>query len=56
MKFSKRNWRESYKALTLLEYLLTHGPESVADEFQSDEEVITEMISFQYVDEKGFVN
>nr|GMD02017.1 ENTH domain-containing protein C794.11C-like [Ipomoea batatas] len=54
MKFSKRNWRESYKALTLLEYLLTHGPESVADEFQSDEEVITQMISFQYVDEKGF--
>ncbi|XP_019151264.1 PREDICTED: ENTH domain-containing protein C794.11c-like [Ipomoea nil] len=54
MKFSKRNWRESYKALTLLEYLLTHGPESVADEFQSDEQVITEMISFQYVDEKGF--
>jgi len=39
----------------LLEYLLTHGPESIAEEFQSDEDVIREMESFQYVDEKGLV-
>ncbi|KAK4340405.1 hypothetical protein RND71_041867 [Anisodus tanguticus] len=53
-KFDTRNWRPSYKALMLLEYLLTHGPESIAEEFQSDEDVITQMGSFQYVDEKGF--
>nr|XP_016496220.1 PREDICTED: epsin-2-like [Nicotiana tabacum] len=53
-KFETRNWRSSYKALTLLEYLLTHGPQSIAEEFQSDEDGITQMASFQYVDEKGF--
>ncbi|MCD7467123.1 hypothetical protein HAX54_004397 [Datura stramonium] len=53
-KFDRRNWRPSYKALMLLEYLLTHGPESIAEEFQSDEDVIRQMGSFQYVDEKGF--
>ncbi|TMW87617.1 hypothetical protein EJD97_019714 [Solanum chilense] len=53
-KFDRRNWRSSYKALMLLEYLLTHGPESIAEEFQSDEDVIRHMESFQYVDEKGF--
>ncbi|XP_027775348.1 clathrin interactor 1-like isoform X2 [Solanum pennellii] len=53
-KFDRRNWRSSYKALMLLEYLLTHGPESIAEEFQSDEDVIRHMEDFQYVDEKGF--
>ncbi|XP_055814736.1 uncharacterized protein LOC129884464 [Solanum dulcamara] len=53
-KFDRRNWRPCYKALMLLEYLLTHGPESIAEEFQSDEDVIRHMGSFQYVDEKGF--
>ncbi|XP_015169993.1 clathrin interactor 1-like [Solanum tuberosum] len=53
-KFDRRNWRPSYKAVMLLEYLLTHGPESIAEEFQSDEDVIRQMESFQYVDEKGF--
>ncbi|XP_016494952.2 ENTH domain-containing protein C794.11c-like [Nicotiana tabacum] len=53
-KFERRNWRSSYKALMLLEYLLTHGPQSIAEEFPSDEDVIIQMASFQYVDEKGF--
>ncbi|XP_049408070.1 uncharacterized protein LOC125871505 [Solanum stenotomum] len=53
-KFDRTNWRSSYKAVMLLEYLLTHGPESIAEEFQSDEDVIRQMESFQYVDEKGF--
>ncbi|XP_055815613.1 epsin-3-like [Solanum dulcamara] len=53
-KFDRRNWRPCYKALMLLEYLLTHGPESIAEEFQSDEDVIRHMGSFQYDDEKGF--
>ncbi|KAK3029724.1 hypothetical protein RJ639_039133 [Escallonia herrerae] len=53
-KFEKNNWRPSYKALILLEYLLTHGPERVAEEFYSDKNIIKEMRTFQYVDEKGF--
>lgn len=39
----------------LLEYLLTHGPESVAEEFQRDRDEIREMERFQYIDEKGWV-
>lgn len=54
LKFEKKNWRISYNSLIILEHLLTHGPESVAEEFQSDKDVITQMGSFQYVDEKGF--
>ncbi|KAF8395117.1 hypothetical protein HHK36_019058 [Tetracentron sinense] len=54
LKFDRKNWRVSYKALILLEHLLTHGPESVAEEFQSDKDVIQEMGSFQYIDERGF--
>ncbi|KAF8396773.1 hypothetical protein HHK36_018405 [Tetracentron sinense] len=55
LRFDKNNWRPSYKALILLEHLLTHGPESVAEEFQSDRDVIQEMGSFQYIDERGSV-
>ncbi|XP_022892117.1 ENTH domain-containing protein C794.11c-like [Olea europaea var. sylvestris] len=53
-KFDIWNWRASYKALILLEHLLTHGPQRVADEFESDEDIIREMANFRYVDEKGF--
>ncbi|XP_038893947.1 clathrin interactor EPSIN 1 isoform X1 [Benincasa hispida] len=54
LKFEKKNWRFSYNSLIILEHLLTHGPESVAEEFQSDKDVVTQMGNFQYVDEKGF--
>ncbi|KAI3450409.1 hypothetical protein Pfo_007074 [Paulownia fortunei] len=54
VRFDRRNWRASYKALIVLEHLLTHGPERVAEEFQSDRDVIREMESFQHIDEKGF--
>ncbi|CAA2987757.1 Hypothetical predicted protein [Olea europaea subsp. europaea] len=53
-RFDKRNWRASYNAVILLEHLLTHGPESVAEEFRTDRDVIREMESFQHIDEKGF--
>ncbi|XP_042476879.1 epsin-3-like isoform X2 [Macadamia integrifolia] len=53
-RFDRKNWRVSYKALILLEHLLTHGPESVAEEFQADKDVIRVMESFQYIDETGF--
>ncbi|KAL0460581.1 UNVERIFIED_CONTAM: Clathrin interactor EPSIN 1 [Sesamum latifolium] len=54
VKFDTRNWRAAYKALIVLEYLLTHGPESVAQEFQTQRDVIREMERFQHIDEKGF--
>ncbi|XP_004505866.1 uncharacterized protein [Cicer arietinum] len=53
-KFDKKNWRSSYNSLIVLEHLLTHGPESVAEEFQSDKDVINQLKSFQYIDDNGF--
>ncbi|KMT05254.1 hypothetical protein BVRB_7g173950 isoform A [Beta vulgaris subsp. vulgaris] len=53
-KFDRKNWRESYNALIVLEHLLTHGPESVAEEFQTEKFTINNMETFQHVDEKGF--
>uniref|UniRef100_A0A0D9V7M5 ENTH domain-containing protein n=1 Tax=Leersia perrieri TaxID=77586 RepID=A0A0D9V7M5_9ORYZ len=53
-RFDRRQWREGYKALLLLEHLLTHGPRSVASEFQRDKDVIEQMATFQHIDEKGF--
>ncbi|MBA0658305.1 hypothetical protein Goklo_010525 [Gossypium klotzschianum] len=32
-KFERTNWRISYNSLIVLEHLLTHGPESTAEEF-----------------------
>lgn len=53
-KFDRKSWREPYQALIILEHLMTHGPGSTADEFQSDKEIIQEMTRFQYIDERGF--
>ncbi|XP_058094619.1 uncharacterized protein LOC131240421 [Magnolia sinica] len=49
-----KQWRQQYKALVLLDFLLTHGPESVAEEFQCDMDVIQELGSFKHIDEQGF--
>ncbi|KAJ4843053.1 hypothetical protein Tsubulata_026628, partial [Turnera subulata] len=54
MKFDRKTWRVCYKALLLLEHLLTHGPLRIAEEFQCDRHVVKEMGSFQFVDDKGF--
>lgn len=53
-KFDKGYWRASYKALILLEHLLTHGPLRVSEEFQCDIDVIEEIGQFQHTDERGF--
>ncbi|CAJ2628133.1 unnamed protein product [Trifolium pratense] len=47
-------WRQSYKALVLLEFMLTHGPIDFAQEFQSDAEIIEELGSLTHIDERGF--
>ncbi|XP_024176998.2 epsin-3 [Rosa chinensis] len=52
--FDRKNWRGSYKALILLEYLLSHGPLRLAEEFEVDIDVIKQMGRFQHIDEKGF--
>ncbi|GLT71422.1 hypothetical protein SLA2020_434400 [Shorea laevis] len=49
-----KRWRQSYKSLVLLEFLLTHGPEDFAAEFQCDTYVIQELGTFNHIDEKGF--
>lgn len=54
VRFDAKNWRISYKAVVVLEHLLTHGPESVAEEFRTHKDVIQQMTNFQYIDEKGF--
>lgn len=53
-KFDRKNWRAPYNALIVLEYLLTHGPERVAQEFQTEKAIINDMEIFQHIDEKGF--
>ncbi|KAJ8464800.1 hypothetical protein OPV22_027352 [Ensete ventricosum] len=52
-KFNEKQWKKGYKALILLEYLLTHGPLSFADELASDKEVIQKMCNFHCFDETG---
>ncbi|RWR96623.1 Epsin domain-containing protein [Cinnamomum micranthum f. kanehirae] len=49
-----KQWRSTYKALVLLDFLLTHGPETVADEFRPDIIVIQELSKFKHIDERGF--
>ncbi|KAK1271637.1 hypothetical protein QJS04_geneDACA021548 [Acorus gramineus] len=53
-RFEKKQWRETYKSVILLEHLMMHGPETVFNEFQSDKDAIKDLGSFQYIDEKGF--
>lgn len=54
-RFDRAHWREAYNSLILLEHLLTHGPASIAEEFQADTVAITELQSFEHVDERGCV-
>ncbi|CAL1396315.1 unnamed protein product [Linum trigynum] len=49
-----KQWRQSYKTLVLLEFLMTHGPEELAYEFQNDIDIIEELGTFQFIDDKGF--
>ncbi|KAE8735971.1 COP1-interacting protein-related, putative isoform 1 [Hibiscus syriacus] len=49
-----KHWRQFYKTLVLLEFLLTHGPTTFADEFMCDYEGIEELGTFTHVDENGF--
>lgn len=50
----KKSWRETFKTLVLSEYLLTHGPESLAADFRSEKDVLHQLTQFQHVDDLGF--
>ena len=48
-----REWRQIYKALTLLEYLVKNGSERVVDDARAHISTIKMLRSFHYIDEKG---
>jgi epsin len=49
-----KEWRPVYKALVILEFLLTHGPEDLSREFLPDMPAMKDLRSFNYIDDKGF--
>ncbi|KAH7099466.1 hypothetical protein BKA62DRAFT_709670 [Auriculariales sp. MPI-PUGE-AT-0066] len=53
MEKEARQWRQIYKALQLLEYLIKHGSERVVDDARSHMSTIKMLRSFHYIDEKG---
>lgn len=53
MEKEAREWRQIYKALTLLEYLVKHGSERVVDDARSHISTVKMLKSFHYIDEKG---
>ncbi|KZT37343.1 ENTH-domain-containing protein [Sistotremastrum suecicum HHB10207 ss-3] len=48
-----RQWRQIYKALQLLEYLIKHGSERTVDDARSHLSTIKMLRNFHYIDEKG---
>ncbi|TKY87462.1 hypothetical protein EX895_003476 [Sporisorium graminicola] len=53
MEKEAREWRQIYKALQLLEYLIKHGSERVVDDARSHLATIKILRNFHYIDEKG---
>lgn len=53
MEKEARQWRQIYKSLQLLEYLIKHGSERVVDDARSHISTIKMLRSFHYIDDKG---
>ncbi|KIY52467.1 hypothetical protein FISHEDRAFT_18630, partial [Fistulina hepatica ATCC 64428] len=53
MEKEARQWRQIYKALQLLEYLIKHGSERVVDDARSHIGTIKMLRNFHYIDDKG---
>ncbi|KAF6987741.1 hypothetical protein CFC21_005358 [Triticum aestivum] len=49
-----KEWRPVYKALVVLEFLLTHGPEELPGDFLPDMQALRDLRGFTYTDDKGF--
>lgn len=48
-----RDWRQIYKALQLLEYLVKNGAEKVVDEARAHLATIKILRNFHYIDDQG---
>lgn len=48
-----REWRQIYKALQLLDYLVRNGSERIIDDVRSNLSLILMLKSFHYIDSKG---
>ncbi|KAG0628600.1 hypothetical protein M758_1G038700 [Ceratodon purpureus] len=46
-----KKWRQIFKALTVIEYLLTHGPVQFVVEFRADKKRVEELTRFVFIDE-----
>lgn len=46
-----KNWRQMFKALTVMEYLLTHGPVQFVTDFRTDKQRVEELTRFMFIDE-----
>jgi hypothetical protein len=53
MEKEARQWREIYKALQLLEYLIKNGSERVVDDARSHVSTVKMLRNFHYIDDKG---
>ncbi|KAJ7776785.1 hypothetical protein DFH07DRAFT_30109 [Mycena maculata] len=53
MEKEARQWRQIYKALQLLEYLIKNGSERVVDDARSHVSTIKMLRNFHYIDDKG---
>ncbi|CAK5284471.1 unnamed protein product [Mycena citricolor] len=53
MEKEARQWRQIYKALQLLEYLVKNGSERVVDDARSHVSTIKMLRNFHYIDDKG---
>lgn len=48
-----KEWRPVYKALVVLEFLLTHGPDELPRDFLPDMPALCDLRSFNYTDDRG---
>ncbi|KAF8631013.1 hypothetical protein AX15_002626 [Amanita polypyramis BW_CC] len=53
MEKEARQWRQIYKALQLLEYLIKHGSERVVDDARAHISTLKMLRNFHYIDDKG---
>ncbi|KZT59407.1 ENTH-domain-containing protein [Calocera cornea HHB12733] len=53
MEKEARQWRQIYKALQLLEYIVKHGSERVVDDARAHLATIKMLRNFHYIDDKG---
>ncbi|ESK87476.1 epsin domain-containing protein [Moniliophthora roreri MCA 2997] len=53
MEKEARQWRQIYKSLQLLEYLIKHGSERVVDDARAHIATIKMLRNFHYIDDKG---